>query len=127
MFFLDWWRRVVPFGRRSEIDGAAYLRSIGFQVIASGYRTRSGEIDLVAWEGNILVFVEVKALHSPAPPEDAVGWRKQQRLTRAARAYIAQYRLDDASYRFDILAVSVLPGRKPEFRLLRNAFGAERY
>ena len=124
---LDWWRRVLPFGRRSEIDGAAYLRSIGFRVIASGYRTREGEIDLIAWEGSVLVFVEVKALQSMAPPEDAVGYRKQQRVMRAAKSYIAQYRLHEASYRFDVLAVTVLPGTKPQFRLLRDAFGSHRY
>ena len=122
MALLDWWRRVIPFGRRSEIDGAVYLRSIGFRVIASGYRTRAGEVDLIAWDGDVLVFVEVKALHSNAPPEGAVGRRKQQRVKRAARAYLAQYRLHDTSYRFDILAVTVLPGQKPVFRLLRQAF-----
>ena len=122
MALLDWWRRVIPFGRRSEIDGAGYLRSIGFRVIASGYRTRAGEVDLIAWDADVLVFVEVKALHSNAPPEGAVGRRKQQRVKRAARAYLAQYRLHDTSYRFDILAVTVLPGQKPVFRLLRQAF-----
>jgi len=122
MALLDWWRRVLPFGRRSEIDGAGYLRSIGFRVIGSGYRTRAGEVDLIAWDGDVLVFVEVKALHSNAPPEAAVGFRKQQRVTRAARSYLAQYRLSRTSYRFDILAVSVLPGQKPVFRLLRDAF-----
>jgi putative endonuclease len=126
MSLLDWWRRVIsggPFGRRSEIDGAAYLRSIGFRVIASGYRTRAGEVDLVAWDGDVLVFVEVKSLHSDVPPEAAVGLRKQQRIIRAARSYLSQYRLHESSYRFDILAVTVLPGRKPVFRLLRDAFG----
>jgi putative endonuclease len=127
MFLLDWWRRVLSFGRRSEIDGAAYLRSVGYRVIASGYRTRAGEIDLIAWDDSTLVFVEVKALHSMAPPEDAVGYRKQQRVMRAARAYITQYRLHEASYRFDILAVTVLAGTKPQFRLLRDAFGPQRY
>jgi putative endonuclease len=127
MFLLDWWRRLIPFGRRSEIDGAAYLRSIGFRVIASGYRTRAGELDLVAWDGNVLVFVEVKSLHSDAPPEDAVGFRKQERVMRAARSYRAQYRLQEASYRFDVLAVTVRAGEKPEFRLLRDAFGPTRY
>jgi len=123
MSFLDWWRRVLPFGRQSEIDGAAYLRSIGFRVIASGYRTARGEIDLVAWEGNVLVFVEVKALHSSAPPEDAVGFRKRQRIQHAAKSYRQQYRLMESPYRFDILAVTVSSGKKPEFRLLRDAFG----
>jgi putative endonuclease len=127
MSFLDWWRRVIPFGRRSEIDGAGYLRSLGFRVIASGYRTRGGEIDLVAWDGDVLVFVEVKALHSGAPPEDAVGPRKQKRVMRAAQSYRAQYRLQKATYRFDILAVTARVGREPEFRLLRDAFGVHRY
>jgi putative endonuclease len=123
MFFLDWWRRVLPFGRQSEIDGAVYLRSIGFRVIGSGYRTARGEVDLIAWEGSVLVFVEVKALRSNASPEDAVGFRKQQRIQRAAKSYRQQYRLLDAPYRFDILAVTASPGSKPEFRLLRDAFG----
>ena len=114
-------------GRRSEIDGAGYLRTMGYRVIASGYRTRAGEIDLVAWDGKTLVFVEVKALHSGAPPEDAVGLRKQQRVIRAARSYIAQYRLQDAAYRFDVLAVSARPGQRPEFRLLRDAFNDRRH
>lgn len=122
MTLLDWWKRLIPFGRRSEIDGAGYLRSIGFRVIASGYRTRAGEVDLIAWDGEVLVFVEVKSLHSNAPPEAAVGRRKQQRVIRAARSYLAQYRLHQASYRFDVLAVTVLPGEKPVFRLLRAAF-----
>ena len=126
MALLDWWRRLLPFGRRSEIDGAAYLRSIGFRVIATGYRTRAGEIDLIAWDGEVLVFVEVKALHSGAPPEDAVGYRKQQRVMRAPRTYIAQYRHHTAPHRFDILAVSARHGQPPEFRLLRDAFGSGR-
>jgi putative endonuclease len=122
MKLLDWWRSVIPFGRRSEIDGAGYLRSIGFRVIASGYRTRAGEVDLIAWDGGVLVFVEVKALHSNIPPEGAVGPRKQKRVVGAARSYLAQYRLQDASHRFDILAVTVLPDKKPVFRLLRDVF-----
>jgi putative endonuclease len=96
-------------------------------VIASGYRTRAGEIDLIAWDRNVLVFIEVKSLHSDSPPESAVGWRKQQRVMRAAKAYLSQYRLHDVSYRFDILAISVRGGAKPEFRHLRDAFGSHRY
>src|SRR5215207_10321118 len=123
MSLVDWWRRVVSFGRRSEIDGAAYLRSLGFRVIASGYRTRDGEVDLIAWEGNQLVFIEVKALHSDAPPEDAVGHEKQRRVQRAAHAYRSRYLLLETPSRFDILAVTVREGTPPQFRLIRDAFG----
>src|SRR5262245_57043475 len=117
-----WWNRLISFGRRSEIEGAAYLRSLGFRVVASGYRTRSGEVDLIAWDGDVLVFVEVKSRRSADPPEDVVGLRKQRRIASAAGSYIAQYRLQQRSYRFDILAITARPDRKPEFRLLRDAF-----
>jgi putative endonuclease len=116
-----WWRRFLSFGRRSEIDGADYLRSLGFRVIASGYRVRSGEVDLIAWDSDQLVFVEVKSRKGDAPPEDAVGFRKQQRVILAARSYMTRYRRECA-YRFDVLAVTVRENRKPEFRLLRDAF-----
>ena len=53
--------RSSPFGRRSEIERCDHLRSLGFSVVASGYRAKGGEVDLIAWEGDVLVFVEVKA------------------------------------------------------------------
>jgi putative endonuclease len=117
-----WWNNLLPLGRRSEIDAAGYLRSLGFKVIASGYRIRLGELDLVAWDGDVLVFVEVKALQSDRPPEDAVNYRKQQRIVRAADSYRKRYRLEDRPYRFDVVAVTALPGGPPELRLLRDAF-----
>ena len=126
MPFPLWWYRLIPFGRRSEIDGASYLRGLGFRVIASGYRIRAGEVDLIAWDGDCLVFIEVKSRRSVAPPEDAVGFRKQQRIIKAAHSYMARYKLHDRTYRFDILAVTVFPGRAPKFRLLRDAFRESR-
>ena len=122
MPFPLWWLRLIPFGRRSEIDGAAYLRTLGFRIVASGYRVSEGEVDLIAWDGDQLVFIEVKARHSDAPPEDAVGFRKQQRVIRAAHSYLSRYRHQGRSYRFDILAITSPPRRPPIFRLLRNAF-----
>jgi len=116
------WYKLIPFGRRSEILGVDYLRSLGYRVVASGYRTKNGEVDIVCWDRDILVFVEVKARQSKDPPEDAVSLRKLQRVIRAAHAYISRHRLHDASYRFDILAVTAEPGAKPSFRLLRDAF-----
>jgi putative endonuclease len=116
--------RLLSFGRRSEILGADYLRSIGYRVVASGFRTRNGEVDIIAWDGEVLVFVEVKARQSGDPPEDAVNRSKQQRIARAANAYIARYRLQHVSHRFDILAVTSIPDGAPVFRLLRDAFRA---
>ena len=119
------WNKIISFGRRSEIKGVEYLKSIGYRVVASGYRTKDGEVDIVAWDGDVLAFVEVKARQNSDPPEDAVGRRKQVRVVRAAEAYMSRHRLNETSYRFDILAVTELPDSKPSFRLLRDAYKAQ--
>jgi len=117
--------RLLPFGRRAETLAIHHLRSAGYRVVASGYRTRGGEVDIIAWEGNVLVFIEVKARQNADPPQDAVGFRKRQRIIQAAHSYISRHRLHDAIYRFDIVAISVLPKLKPQFQILRDAFRAD--
>lgn len=114
--------RWLTFGRRSEILAIGYLRSLRYRIVASGYRTKDGEVDIVAWDGDVLVFVEVKARRTTEPPEDAVGFRKKQRIIRAAQSYLSRHHLHEAPSRFDILAVTTLPGLKPQFHLLRDAF-----
>jgi putative endonuclease len=121
-----WPFRWLSFGRRSEIDGAAYLRGLGWRIAASGYRTREGEIDLIAWDGDLLVFVEVKARRSGAP-EDAVGLRKWRRVAKAARAWRNRRGLEASPYRFDILAVAAAPGRPARFELFRDAYREQRF
>ncbi len=114
--------RFLTFGRRSELLGIDYLRSLGYRVVTSSYRTKDGEVDVIAWDGDVLVFIEVKARQSSEPPQDSVGHRKQTRVIRAAQAYLTRHHLQEAPYRFDILAVTAIPGCRPEFRLLRDAF-----
>jgi len=112
----------LSFWRRSEINAAQYLRSEGYRIIASGFRVREGEVDLIAWDGDILCFVEVKSRQNADAPEDAVGFNKRRRVIRAARAYISRYKLHDRIFRFDVVSVNALPDRTPEYRLLRDAF-----
>src|SRR5262249_33723560 len=114
--------RLITFGRRSEIQAIDHLRSLGYRIGKSSFRPKGGEVDVIAWEGEILVFVEVKARQTIEPPEDAVGFKKQQRIIRAAQAYLSKHRLHEIQYRFDILAMTAVPGSQPEFRLLRDAF-----
>jgi putative endonuclease len=114
--------RLLSFGRRSELQAIDYLRTLRYRIVASGYRVKSGEVDVIAWDGDILVFVEVKARKNSDPPQDAVSFQKQQRIVRAAHAYITKHRLHDTPYRFDVVAVTARPGAKPEFLLLRDAF-----
>ena len=114
--------RLLPFGRKSEILGIDYVRSLGYRVVASAYRTRDGEVDIIAWDGDVLVFIEVKSRSAFSFPEDSVGHRKRQRIIRAAKTYIAKRRLHEKPCRFDILAITRARGSEPEFRLLRDAF-----
>ena len=109
-------------GREAEDAAAAHLARAGLRVVERNVRFRHGEIDLVCRDRDILVFVEVKSLESSAPPEDAVGFRKRQRIIRAAQTYISRHGLREAPCRFDILAVTSVSPRQPEFRLLRDAF-----
>src|SRR5215471_17180886 len=111
----------LPFWRRSELNAASFIRSKGYRLVASGYRVKEGEVDLIAWDGDILVFIEVKARNTAEPPEAAVGFTKQARIVRAAHAYIAHYKLHDKTYRFDIVTVNQNRGESPAYRLLRDA------
>src|SRR5206468_11264187 len=53
--------RFLTFGRRSELLGVDYIRSLGFRIVTSAYRTKDGEVDIIAWDDEVLVFSEVKA------------------------------------------------------------------
>src|SRR5438094_10527578 len=85
MPFPLFFRRLLPFGRRSEILAVDYIRSLGFRIVTSGYRTQGGEVDVIAWDGDTLVFVEVKARQNDEPPEDSVGLNKQRRIRSEER------------------------------------------
>jgi len=116
-------------GRRGEDLAHRFLRRQGFTVVARNFRPRSagaGEVDLIAWERERLVFVEVKsrATDDYGTPDRAVGPEKQRHIERAAREYSRRANVDFGLVRFDI--VSVLLTRPPKIELLRDAFGPQR-
>ena len=111
-------RRMGPdahrFGRESEAIAERYLKQSGYHIVARNYRTRYGEVDLIAYDGPTLVFVEVKARRSRrfGMPHDAVDRRKQRQLTRVAMAFLAQRGVDVAgspreepNCRFDLVII----------------------
>ncbi len=110
-------------GKRGEELAAAYLAEAGFRIIERNYRCLFGEIDIVAEEGETLVFVEVKSRRSEAygDPLLAVGFRKQQHISRISLHYLAEKHLRNRPARFDVVAVMLQPaGHRIE--LIRNAF-----
>jgi putative endonuclease len=112
------------FGDRGERTAARFLRRRGLRVLLRGYRTSRGEIDLIAREGDLLVFVEVKARRHGVPAE-AVTLEKQRRITLAALHFQQKYNLLEQSSRFDIVAI-VWPDDRtpPQIEHIRNAFEA---
>ena len=99
-------------GKRGEEEAARFLQKRGFAILDRNVRSRLGEIDLVARDGKVLVFVEVKTLRERGgdPPQTAVGQSKQRRLGQLAQHYLKWKRLGEVSCRFDVVAVT-LDGR----------------
>ncbi len=105
-------RQALRKGRNGEWFAAIALRCKGYRIVARNFRMRSGEIDIIARRGDLVIFVEVKARRSPAAAVDSVGGRTARRIASAANLWIA--RQPDAarlSWRFDIVAVA--PWRWP--------------
>jgi putative endonuclease len=112
-------------GRRGEEDAYFYLRRLGYTMIARNFRSphRRGEIDLIAWEKDMLCFIEVKTRtsHDVKPAEAAVDQDKQRELRYMAREYLGHLP-PSCQWRFDIVSVYYeQPTDPPRFELFRNA------
>lgn len=127
------WRRSVrtpPLGERGETAAAQALKRAGYRILERNRRLGRFEVDIIAAQGDTIVFVEVKTRMSsddPFAPEDNVGYTKRQHLRQAARHYQFEERnLEGRYFRFDIVSVVYPEGaRKPKVEILENAFGAE--
>ena len=121
------WSPDLASGRRGEDLAHRFLQRRGLRVVARNYRARSGagEIDLVAWDGDRLAFVEVKARRTDefGAPDRAVDREKQLRLVRAAREYARRARIEWNQVRFDV--VSVVFGDPPALTHIKDAFPPE--
>jgi putative endonuclease len=122
----------ITLGNLGEAYAAAYLEQRGYRLVAANFTLPVGrnlrgavvnaEIDIVAYEGETLCFVEVKtrASDSFASPEVNVDRRKRRQVARAARAYRRMFELDDQPYRYDVVTVVLPPGATPRINLIHN-------
>ncbi len=111
-------------GERGETLAYWFLRQSGYRIVARNQPGRGGELDLVGWDGPVLAFIEVKTRGSRlvARPEDAVTKKKQRRVGRAAREYLARLPRRPAAHRFDIVSVFWDESAGLQVRLTKGAF-----
>lgn len=110
-------------GRRGEQLALAYLTNKGYAVINTNWRCPLGELDIIARQGNTVVFVEVRTrfTDSTEPAFESVNPRKQAKLAALAQLYLANTGLEDSSWRIDVIAIAVSANGKPLIDHLENA------
>jgi putative endonuclease len=116
------WRQQC--GQRGEQMAVTYLQGQGYRIEQQNYRCREGEIDIIAWDGNTLVFVEVKTKTQLAfgSPEAMVTRPKQRKMTHVAMLYVAQRRLQQVDIRFDVVAIVLSAEGSPALTHVPAAF-----
>jgi len=116
--------RPTPLGLRGERAAARYLWFRGFRILERNLHLGRYEIDLLAQQGDTIVFVEVKTRRraDATDPHDSVGPQKQRHIKAAAQIYQAKHPSDDTYYRFDIVSVVYPDSGKPQIEHLPDAF-----
>ena len=124
----------LELGKLGEAYAAAYLEQRGYRLLAANFTLPVGrnlrgavvnnEIDIIAYDGETLCFVEVKTRASDwfAPPQVNVDLRKRRQVARAARAYRRMFELENESYRFDVVTVVLPEDSTPQIELIKNYF-----
>lgn len=113
--------KLGPYG---EKIGARFLKRAGYRILERNYRSSAGEIDLIAADGDTLVFVEVKtrASDEAADPEAAVNYHKRRQIVRVAKSFLAHAQCQNAPARFDVLSIIVPEKGKPQIEHFIDAF-----
>ena len=116
--------KMKKLGDEGERLAERFLRRHGYKILARNYRCHFGEIDIIARDGEIIAFVEVKARSSKqyGSAFEAITAGKMQRLARVARHYLAVCGLDNAFTRFDVVGIQWDADGMPESSLIKDAF-----
>jgi putative endonuclease len=117
----------ITLGKSGETYACLELERRGYAILDRRYRTRAGEIDVVARDGDTLVFIEVKARRSTrfGAAVEAITGQKRRKLMHMASLYILARRLGHARCRFDVVTVTFGTGeRLPKIEVIKSAFDA---
>jgi len=116
-------RERLELGARGEALAFEKIKRMGYRNIIRNYRCRLGEVDLVAKDGDVLVFIEIKTRKGRPLgfAKEAVNARKQKQLSKVALNYMKTNNCCDVSARFDVVAVAIGSGL-PQIEVIKNAF-----
>ncbi len=115
----------IEVGEIGEQAATDYLRKSGYLILARKYRSKTGEIDIIAKIKDVIVFVEVKTRRSKICgfPAEAVTYHKQHKIINTALCYLKQTGNNNAACRFDVLEILLSSRGKLEYNHIINAFG----
>ncbi|OGP87263.1 MAG: YraN family protein [Deltaproteobacteria bacterium RBG_19FT_COMBO_43_11] len=113
----------ITTGKEGEKIAAAFLKKNGYRISDINFRCPLGEVDIVAQENKEIVFIEVKTRKSNrlGYPEQAVGIRKQRKMSQLALWYLQKRKIADVAARFDVVAITLYPEGN-DIKLIKNAF-----
>jgi len=113
----------LELGRYGEDLAYKRIKRLGYKKIIRNYRCPLGEVDLIANDGDTLVFIEIKTRRGKPTgyAKEAVNARKQRQLSKVALSYMKSNNCSDAKARFDVIAISIKED-KPEIEVVKNAF-----
>jgi putative endonuclease len=111
-------------GSEGEEIACEFISKLGYKIVERNYQFGHGEIDIIAKDGDTLVFIEVKYRKNLeyGPPELAITKGKQNLVKRTATAYLWEKKIKDELSRIDVIAILKLPGQKPKINHIINAF-----
>jgi len=111
-------------GKSGEDIAIKYLKKKRYKIVEKGFRLFRGEIDIIAYDGRTLVFVEVKTRKSTnfGLPEEYVTYSKQKQIRKIANGYLFKNNLQYVECRFDVVSVIVEEKNKHEIHHIKNAF-----
>ena len=116
----------IKTGQSGEDAALQYVVDLGYRVLAKNWRYKHLEVDIIAMDGPVLVFIEVKTRRSAlyGSPHEAVSYQKQQKLDRAANLYIS-YIKHQGDIRFDIVSILIDATQRCQIEYIKDAFWPE--
>lgn len=116
----------IYLGKSGEDSALNFLKENGYKILIKNYKTKLGEVDIIAYDKDTLCFIEVKTRGSLrfGSPQEAVSHFKQRQISKAALEFLKRNNLLNKKARFDVVSV-IYAEDKPEFGLIKNAFELE--